>query len=67
MKIFLKIFSILAMIIGIIVMSPALVYLAVNVTWLFIVIMIFCWPVLIITKEVEIHKLKKEIKTLKGE
>ena len=55
------------MIIGIIVMSPALVYLAVNVTWLFIVIMIFCWPVLIITKEVEIHKLKKEIKTLKGE
>ena len=67
MKIFWKIFSILAMIIGIIVMSPAIVYLAVNVTWLFIVILIFCWPVMIIAKEIEIAKLNKEIKTLKGE
>jgi len=67
MKIFWKIFSILAMIIGIIVMSPAIVYLAINFTWLFIVILIFCWPVMIIAKEVEIYKLKKEIKTLKGE
>jgi hypothetical protein len=55
------------MIIGIIVMSPAIVYLAINFTWLFIVILIFCWPVMIIAKEVEIYKLKKEIKTLKGE
>lgn len=67
MKIFLKIFEIVAIIIGTIVMLPALVYLAIDMTWLFVVIMIFCWPVLMITQKIKIFKLEKELKALKKE
>lgn len=67
MKVFLKIFEIVAMILGTIVMLPALVYLAVDMTWLFVIIMIFCWPVLMIAQKVKIRKLEKEIKALKKE
>lgn len=67
MKIFLKIFEIVAIIIGTIVMLPALVYLAIDMTWLFVVIMIFCWPVLMITQKIKIFKLEKELKKLKKE
>ena len=67
MKIFLKIFEIVAIIIGTIVMLPALVYLAIDMTWLFVVIMIFCWPVLMITQKIKIFNLEKELKKLKKE
>lgn len=66
-NVFLKIYEILAIIVGSIILAPVLLYLAVHFTWLFIIIIIFGWPVLYISKTVKIRKLEKEIKALKKE